>query len=442
MLDKHILRFNKTIKGLRDFVSVIEPLLLEKHKTVEQEHKTFVEPIMSLGLINSIIENQKDKVSDDELANLYQKKEELNSRLTTLYPDTEINATFNIDENSKIKSEKSNTLKGGWSIKASKPLGIDDIISKHKQTSELINLLYENGFISLINSSEWFFSQILHYYYNSHPQSAGISKMSMTLDDLKNFQSVKDAENFLIENKVEEILRGSFDKWVKTLKDDLGLSMGYMTDINHFLIEIYQRRNIIVHNGGIVNNIYLSKVSDKLKKNVSVGDKLIITNEYLEDAICKLQLTYLLIAAELWKKLETENKDRANILTDIVYENLLLKRWDISEGLSYFIKGDAKMEPIDKTIAELNYWLCKKRKGEFDKIKKEIDSANYSDKKEILQLGLAGLREDKDTFFNLLPIVLKGENLDIEKLQEFPIFEEMRQTKEYEDFIAQNQIDE
>jgi hypothetical protein len=76
--------------------------------------------------------------------------------------------------------------------------------------------------------------------------------------------------------------------------------------------------------------------------------------------------------------------------------------------------------------------------NKFDSVKKDIDNADFSDKKEIFQLALAALREDKETFFQLLPIALDSNQLNIERLEEFPILEEMRATEEYKEFKSQS----
>src|SRR5690606_14038880 len=85
-------------------------------------------------------------------------------------------------------------------------------------------------------------------------------------------------------------------------------------------------------------------------------------------------------------------------------------------------------------VAQLNNWLCKKRMNKFDSVKKDIEKADFSDKKEIFQLALAALKEDKETFFQLLPTVLDSKQLNIKRLEEFPILEEMRATEEYKKF--------
>src|SRR5690606_3327362 len=132
--------------------------------------------------------------------------------------------------------------------------------------------LYKNSLISLLSSVEWFFSQILHFHYDKFPDSAGIKKKTLTLEDLKNFNNLRDAELYLIDDKIETILRGSFKDWIEVLRQELKLNLGYLDSIEDELIEVYQRRNVLVHNGGVVNSIYISKVSSKYRDGIVLGD--------------------------------------------------------------------------------------------------------------------------------------------------------------------------
>jgi hypothetical protein len=285
-----------------------------------------------------------------------------------------------------------------------------------------------------LSNVEWFFSQVLHYYYDEHPESAGVQKRTLSLKDLKTFGTVEDAEKYLIDVKIDEVLRGNFESWTTLLKEELGLRLGYLKDVMDELIEIYQRRNLFVHNGGVVNSIYTSKVKENLRKGNEIGKKLTVDKKYLENSICKLQKAFILIGAELWKKLNPDDEKRGAILGEIVYENLLHSRWDICEGLCYFSLNDSKINPVDKTIAQINFWLCKKELGQYSQIEKEVIKIDYSDKKEIFQLGLYAIRGETEKLIEVLPITLDTNQTNIERIEEFPILKDFRQTKEYEEF--------
>ena len=77
----------------------------------------------------------------------------------------------------------------------------------------------------------------------------------------------------MIEQRVEDVLRGSFEEWISFLKNQFKLEMGYIEKWQHKLVEIIQRRNLLVHNGGNINSIYRRKVAPELQscnsKNLS-----------------------------------------------------------------------------------------------------------------------------------------------------------------------------
>lgn len=429
MFNKHILDFNENIIGLRDFIDLIEPFLTDK----KEEHDKHISPLITLGILKEIA-SSKTEWEDGEKEKHNEFTDSITRQILEIYK-REIDVEIEIEKTEgKDKSDKGISIK----FKATEVPELNNHIENVKKVTNHIELLYKNSFISLLSTVEWFFSQILHFNYDKFPESAGIQKKTMTLADLKSFGTIEDAEKFLIDTKIEEVLRGNLESWFITLKTDLSLKLGYIDPIKDELIEIYQRRNLFVHNGGIVNTIYMSKVSEEFRKGINLNDSLVINKKYLDNAICKLQKAFLLVASELWKNLDKSDKSRGDVLTDIVYENLVKERWDICEGLTYFIMKDAELEVLDKLVAQLNYWLCKKELNQYNSIKKELENANYSDKKEIFQLALFALKDDVESFMEILPISLDSKQLNIRRLEEFPIFKTIRQTDEYQKFKSES----
>jgi hypothetical protein len=423
MFNKHIEDFNKNLIGLREFVDLIDPFLNEKHT----QNSTPITNLLVSGVLKDLL--SKDKLDGAEKKRLEQLKSEIDNSILSIFKKP---IDVQIEKIDNPKADRSELPSIKLKLKADKDIRL--YMENAEKIKQHINLLYKNSFISLLSSVEWFFSQILHYYYDKYPESAGIQKKTMTLADLKGFDSISDAEKHLLDLKIEEVLRGNFESWLVLLKGELSLKLGYIDPIKDELIEIYQRRNLLVHNGGIINSIYISKVPEEFRKGIKLKTSLGVDKEYLDNAISKLQKAFILIASELWKNLDRTDISRGGILMNIVYENLLQSRWDICEGLSHFIINDNHLPAVDKVIAQLNFWLCKKRMGNYEKVKREIESTNYSDKKEIFQLGLFALKDDKKSFFEILPAALDSQQLNIERLEEFPIFKEMRESEEYGKF--------
>lgn len=425
MLSDHIKSFNSNILSLREFVDLIEPFLREKSK----EHQDKIAPLLLKGLTSKILDDVEN-LEEDKREKLVKAKEEYDDKIYEIFKEkieVELDGeATNLKDGGVISAGLKITHRGGIDIKT--------YFDNARKSEEHIHELYKNSLLSLLSSVEWFFSQILHSFYAENSESSGISKKTLTFSEIRELGSIEDAEKYLIDVKIEEILRSSFEDWTNLLKGELKLNMGYLDSVKENLIEVYQRRNLYVHNGGEINSIYLSKVDQSLIGDLKRGDRITLNKEYLDDAIRKLHLTFILIASELWKKLAPDDKDRGEILIDISFENLIESRWDIAEGISYFIMKDAKMETVDKAVAQVNYWLCKKRLGNFDEVKKEVDTADFSDRKNIFQLALFALREEVDEFFQLLPDTLDSRQLNTERLESFPIFQEMRETDKYKEF--------
>ena len=422
MFIKYIENFQESIIGLRDFVELINPFLSEYGEKVAEEHEKDLKPIQLAHLRFLETDETIKQQYTDELKEIY---------------DGDIDVEFiqDSDQDGAPKSNKSIRFKmNGDSLK------INEAIDKLVKTANQKELLYKNSLISLLSSVEWFFSQILHNHYDKFPDSAGIKKKTLTLEELKSFESLKDAENYLIDDKIESILRGSFKDWLDVLKLELSLKLPYISCFEDEMFEIYQRRNLLVHNGGTVNSIYLSKVADKYKQNLNIGDSISVSEVYLERAISLLHTTFTLIACELWKKLEPEKENRCVVTMELSYEYLKKEKWDISEIASSFLFGDKKMPIASRTAAQLNYWLSKKNSGKFDDVKSEVKDADFSDKAKVFQVALHALRDEEKDFFQLLPNVLKTEELSPDEVMEFPIFSNMREKQEFQTFLGENEI--
>jgi predicted RNA-binding protein len=421
MLDRHILTFNENIIGLRDFISLIGPFIEEHHEKAVKEHQLIVDAFEIA---------KKIEVEEDEI-----QKTELQNQLKSVFDGQVIKAIPLDKDKIKIEGEDNEDLPDfAIAVPVSLNPRIDQAMKAPRKTNYQKELLYKNAFIGLLSSVEWFYSQVLHFYYDKHPEAAGIKKKTMTLEDLKTFGTVQDAEKFLIDSKIEEVFRAGFDAWMDILKDEVKLKLPYVRPFFNELLEVYQRRNLLVHNGGIVNSIYISKVSSEISKDLKIGDKLTITSEYLENAICKLHIVFTLIAAELWKKLEPIEESRADILNSIAYRNMNQGRWEVSEWLSCFIKDDENLKSRVKTVGQLNFWLSRKKRGNRALVIGEVLKADFTDKSLRYQLAVSALTDNKEEFFELLPETLRTKSLEIEELLEFPIFDEMRNTSEFEEF--------
>lgn len=401
MFKKEILEFSFNLESLREFVELVDTHL--KDKSLEEMKE---DPMSFAPLILVMNKTHPEK---------FPLKEEIKSKLinslsgeleVTSEKSNEDRTTFTLNVNNNDSSK----------IKAS----MDKISKKQKRSSSL----YQSALISVISYVEWFLAQLIHSYYRSNPNAIGIKDKQLSLNDLFELGSIDDAKKYLIDSKVESIMRSSLDDWIKFLKEQVGLSMGYIKESKPALIEACQRRNLYVHNGGVINSIYIKNCGFS-NEEYSIGSQLDSDSDYIEATISAFERSFILIAAELWKKNEPSNEDRFTILHKILYSHICNGRYEIAASLACFLYNDKKQKESKLLMAKVNYWQAIKWNGGFEDIKEEIENTDFSAKDEIYLLSKHVLLDQFEEACDLLPFLIKHNKLSLDNVSDQPIFKEL-----------------
>ena len=302
----------------------------------------------------------------------------------------------------------------------------NEAIKEVSKNQRSIQLLRSNVLISLISAVEAYLSGLMHLFYAKHPDAIESSDKSFTLSELKKFSSIEDAQNYLIECKVEQLMRGSFEDWSKFFKSRIKLEIPRLDKSLPFLVEACMRRNVVIHNGGIVNAIYLNSVDAQFKANRKIGEKIDISVEYLGGIIDRFEACCLLLGFEMWKRFDAKDAFRWELAGRITYDHVRASRWQIAEMMSEFQKNDKSASESTRLTALINFWLSKKRQGQFTEIEDEIKKCDLSASTRRYQMARFSLINDSISFFRMADAALSGGDLTLAELRAFPIFEEMR----------------
>jgi len=323
------------------------------------------------------------------------------------------------------KDSKGNT-QIGFKCKGQAGKRSSDAFSRFHRTLNRNRKLYNTALISLVSSAEWFVSQLIHEYYEKNRDASDIKDKMLSLGDLFQIGNIEDARKFLIDKKAESILRGDVLDWIGFFKKDLHLSMSYLELVENDLLEICKRRNVLVHNGGVVNSIYLNSLPKGYKSEFSLNEVITISEQYLEQSICCFELAFVLIGMELWKNQEPKSESRGNILTELAFSHIKAGRYKVGEQFAFFILNDRKLNSTFRSIAALNYWQALKWQNRFSEIEKQVQEADFSDKELKFELGRQVLLNNFDKALKLLPQAIKNESISVEAILNWPIFKEFR----------------
>lgn len=98
------------------------------------------------------------------------------------------------------------------------------------------------------------------------------SEKSLTWKQMSEFDSLRDIRIQLSDEYVSNVMRGGLDAWMNWFNKKLNLVVDGVTTEADELLEIFQRRHLLVHNGGVVNRQYMDKLG--FRDGVQIGDRL------------------------------------------------------------------------------------------------------------------------------------------------------------------------
>ena len=395
------------LETLRDFVQVLDSLLSENANAVIRKHASALLPIL--------VAFAKAKELAPGLSLPTPPGEEL-ARIRERFPDAD-------------RARVTERPGGGFTIEVELTKGtknFPEAVKEVVQGGRRSRLLYSSALLNLATSVELFFARLLHEFFARHPDAIGQKEKVFSIEDLSAFDTLQAAREHYVLSRIEDLLRGSLADWFDFARTRLKLTMGYLKEDLGVLEETFQRRNVIVHNGGLANSIYLSKTQPDVRIGVAIGDDLTPDREYLNKRIDLWERACILIAAELWKQLEPADADRCSALNEVIYSHLVAERWDLAGSIAQFVLKDKQMPESGVETARLNYWQSLKWAGRWADAESEVKDADFSAKSLRFQVPRLALLGDVEEFLPLAQKALETQELAPDEFRDWPIFKELR----------------
>ena len=410
--ERIIRNFLKNLKVVETFVNGVEEMILEKQKKIAPEElnsHNIKEILKAIELVT-----EKDTKWEEKI-------EEINQNLL------DCNIEVEMDENGK----KSFKIISKDDVATGLSKSLDHINSTNNQ----VKMIFESSLISLAVYFELLVTSLIHERLNEYPEAMNIDKKSLTISEIEELGSLEEAKNYLIEREVINLMHSGFKDWLIYFKTNMKVPLIRIENLVEDINEVFNRRNLFVHGGGLVNNIYLKKVHNDLKINVKKGDRLFVNDHYLMKTINNFRHFGIILALEVWKTLEKKSKDRPKITNNFIVDMLLeTTEWKLIKDLCDFLINDNDVPESLKWQSKINYWLAMKKLGEFEKVSKEVRSADFSAFTKDFQLCQLALLDDYDNFFILLEGAYPN-SITLAELEDWPVFNEIRNQEKYKVMI-------
>jgi len=413
-IDSAIKSLERNVNSIRDFIGTYSSYIEKIREDMGDEFEEDIDPIMEK--VSTGLHEDKDKIDE---------KYEKDEKDEVIYIDS-------VDQEGGQREVR-------FAVEEEYREPFEYVIREMQRTSERLKLLYNGSLMNLTSHIEVFFSDLLHAYFNTFPDALGSDETIFSLNDLESFDTIEDAKNAYISSRVDNIMDGPFLTWTKYLSNNFNMSMSYLDNNKNkeTIEETFQRRNLVVHAGGVINRQYLSKVDDQVKGDIDVGEKLGVNYKYLIDRIDIAERICILIGLEMWKNIGRNNQDRFETIDNICHRALLDENYDLVRNLSFFAKEDGCFTGYQKSLYQLNYWLSLKKLGRWEEVSAEVHEADFSGKSSPLQVAYASLVEDEEYFFDYVKQAVDHPDFGVEFIYKYPIFDYVRQSSDFENRMSE-----
>lgn len=429
------------LSALESYVESIEELLLERHKKRQSEHDEDLEIQEEIirQLLSKTIEDLNENMNNEVAATL-DKGEDLEGILSRLKETEEKFGKNNTSINADIdfgESENSLSIKF-HDIETKKRF--DNYFSSLDEVRDHTTLLYRSSLITLAVTFELLINNMLHYRADKYPNSINIDKRSLTFSEIERIGSFEEAKNYIVEQYVTEIMRQSNEQWLAHIKTNFKITLD--KEIEHYertINEVYNRRNLVVHGGEIVNTIYLANVEEEFRKGLKKGDKIKIDKDYILSSIETFKVYGLSLMYLYWMSMEKNNEDRAKLGQKYAFEMLEKQQYLSARQLYKTILKDTLSQELNYLI-RINYWQTFKWQGDFHEIESDVKSIDFSASKPIYQMCKNLLLDKKQEAIESLKEVLLSGEWSLIELLDWPIIQPLYTQSQFTEILEREGI--
>ncbi|MFI9571425.1 hypothetical protein ACIG5D_08345 [Microbispora rosea] len=308
-------------------------------------------------------------------------------------------------------------------------------------------ILFNSLIVTAVSTFEVQIAKLATDYYHAHPEAldAGPKEQapSFSLSDLKKLGSIEEATELAISRRVEVLLFGSLSDWRKFFKDRLNLDLPDFAIDWNAARELFQRRHVIVHNGGYASRRYITQTADcNVGKPVEVGTYLDSDREYVQAALDQLLTIGVLLAVSAGIKLHTAQAQAfISKLQAISYETLLRRQWRVTEKMCRF-GSSISITAQDAVLFTVNGWIARARLNGPESIREEVSKWDTSALAHRYRLAKSCLLGDHDTAFQDLAKLVESGDLDVSDALEWPLLEGLRSDPRFSKIISGSEQDE
>lgn len=313
------------------------------------------------------------------------------------------------------------------------------ILRKDVENSKVAYIIIKRNFVvSLISQFDTYIGSLIKSVFLVRPELINNSEKQLTYSQLKTFNDLNDARDYMIEKEIETVLRESHTDQFKWFEKKLGISLLKDLPIWSTFIEVTQRRNLFVHNDGKVSSQYINICKENkvnLSTDLKIGDSLDVDLQYFEKAFTclfeiGLKLNQVLRRHLLPNEIKEADASFLNISFELIQNGQFELAREIYDFADKYIKKYSSNDfslRISVNRAQTYKWL-----GQNEKCIDIVNSIDWSATGDLFKLASHVLKDEHIKASETMRTIGNNKNVfDKSYFTDWPIFKEFNKTNEF-----------
>jgi hypothetical protein len=164
---------------------------------------------------------------------------------------------------------------------------------------------------AMVAELEVLIAEAIKWSFRRKPEMVRSIDRKLGVADLEGIDSIDTLKDSFIEKEVDEILRGNGKKQIEDVEGLLNIQILSAIEKPEVFLEIFERRNLILHTGGIVSRQYLAslrRIGYREEDLPSLGTRLTADADYFTSSARSLLTFGALLGLRVAWKFDQENR--------------------------------------------------------------------------------------------------------------------------------------
>lgn len=282
--------------------------------------------------------------------------------------------------------------------------------------------------VTLVSEFDAFLGRMVRVFYSIQPDALQASNKPFTFKEIVAFGSPDAIRAHLVDKEVETLLRQSHAEQFESLEKTFGTPLRTNLAVWPAFIELTERRNLFVHNDGIINRQYLAACRDHKFDcgSVQSGDRLEVTWEYFQEARNIVYELAAKMAHVLWRRFSPATSGKADshfsghVIYNLLYDEEYKRARELAEfAFKYFksFESDYTRRALIINRAQAYVWDGLKDEG-----LRILNEEDWSSAKDELLVGVSALREDMDELIRCMKAIGSTTPPGKSRYRDWPVF--------------------